>query len=61
MRLLAVLAVLLAISCGIASGEEEYSFDLSEIEKKPWHIGGYVEFRPVLHGLDTNAAILGRC
>ena len=57
MRLLAALAVLLTISCGIASGEEEYSFDLSEIEKKPWHIGGYVEFRPVLFGLDTNAAL----
>ena len=57
MRLPAALAVLLVISFGVASAEEEYSFDLSEIEKKPWHIGGYVEFRPVLFGLDTNSAL----
>ncbi len=36
---------------------EEYEFDLSEIEKKPYHIGGYGEFRPVLLGLDRNAAL----
>ena len=57
MRLLAAVAALLAIFCGITSGEQEYSFDLSEIEKKPWQIGGYVEFRPVLFGLDTDAAL----
>ena len=57
MRLWAALAVLLAISYGMALGEEEYSFDLSEIEKKPWHIGGYFEFRPVLFGLDTDSAL----
>jgi hypothetical protein len=37
--------------------EEEYKFDLSEIEKKPYHIGGYVEFRPVLFVLDRDAAL----
>ncbi len=37
--------------------EEEYKFDLSEIEKKPYHIGGYVEFRPVIFGLDRGAAL----
>jgi hypothetical protein len=36
---------------------EEYSFDLSEIEKKPYHIGGYAEFRPILFGLDKGAAL----
>ena len=36
---------------------EEYSFDLSEIEKKPYHIGGYVELRPVLFGLDKDASL----
>ncbi|RJQ23076.1 MAG: hypothetical protein C4560_01435 [Nitrospiraceae bacterium] len=36
---------------------EEYSFDISEIEKKPYHIGGYAEFRPVLFGLDRDAAL----
>ncbi|MBM4333403.1 MAG: hypothetical protein FJ117_19655 [Deltaproteobacteria bacterium] len=36
---------------------EEYKFELSEIEKKPYHLGGYGEFRPVLSGLDPNAAL----
>jgi hypothetical protein len=35
----------------------EYSFDLSEIEKKPYHIGGYAEFRPVLFGIDKDASL----
>src|SRR4030042_4991183 len=37
--------------------KEEYKFDLSEIEKKPYHLGGYAEIRPVLFGLDQNAAL----
>ncbi|HSO73188.1 MAG TPA: hypothetical protein VLR91_11170 [Thermodesulfobacteriota bacterium] len=36
---------------------EEYTVDLSEIEKKNYHLGGYLEFRPVLNGLDRNAAL----
>ncbi|MBM2837641.1 MAG: hypothetical protein HW415_266 [Deltaproteobacteria bacterium] len=36
---------------------EEYTFDLSEIEKKPYHIGGYAELRPVLFGLDKDASL----
>ena len=36
---------------------EEYKFEPSEIEKKPYHIGGYLEFRPILYGLDKEAAI----
>jgi hypothetical protein len=43
-----------------AFGQDEYRFDLSEIEKeiekKPYHIGGFLEFRPILFGLDTDAA-----
>jgi len=40
-----------------AFAEEEYKFDLSEIEKKPYHLGGYVELRPVLFGLDRDASL----
>src|SRR4030042_7155994 len=40
-----------------AFAEEEYKFELSEIEKKPYHIGGYVELRPVLFVLDRDAAL----
>ena len=36
---------------------EEYSFDLSEVEKKPYHLGGYAELRPLLYGLDKDAAL----
>lgn len=40
--------------------QEEYQFNLSEIEKeiekKPYSIGGFVEFRPVLFGLDRSGA-----
>lgn len=40
-----------------AAVAEDYTFDLSEIEKKPYHIGGYAEFRPLLSGLDRDAAL----
>jgi len=36
---------------------EEYTFDLAEIEKKPYHLGGYAEFNPILFGLDRDAAL----
>jgi len=39
-----------------AGAEQTYSFDLSETEKKPYHIGGYVEFKPILFGLDRDSA-----
>ena len=35
---------------------EEYTFDISEIEKKPYHIGGYAELMPVFFGLDKDAS-----
>ncbi|OHE23220.1 MAG: hypothetical protein A2X92_00205 [Syntrophus sp. GWC2_56_31] len=35
---------------------ESYTFDPAEIEKKPYHLGGYVEFKPLLFGLDREAA-----
>jgi hypothetical protein len=38
------------------SFSEEYGFDISELEKKPFTIGGYAEFRPVLFGLDRGAS-----
>jgi len=57
MKLWAAFAILLTLSYGMALAEEEYSFDLSEIEEKPLHIGGYLEFRPLLFGLDTNSAL----
>ena len=40
-----------------AFAAEEYKFEASEIEKKPYHIGGFVELRPVVNGLDKNSAL----
>jgi len=57
MRVWVAIGILLTFFYGMALAEEEYSFDLSEIEKKPLNIGGYLEFRPVLFGLDTNSAL----
>ena len=57
MKLWTMLTILLMLSSGTVLAEEEYSFDLSEIEEKPLHIGGYLEFRPVLLGLDKNSAL----
>jgi hypothetical protein len=39
-----------------AFAQDEYSFDLSEIEKKPYTIGGYLEFTPKIFRLDHGAA-----
>ena len=40
-----------------ASPVGEYKFEPSEIEKKPYHVGGYLEFRPILYGLDKEASL----
>ena len=49
------LSLFVCIHVGVLSADD-YSFDLSEIEKKPHSIGGFLEFRPVLFGLDDDAA-----
>lgn len=36
---------------------EEFEFDLSEFEKKPYSVSGYVELRSVIFGLDEEAAL----
>jgi hypothetical protein len=39
------------------SWSEDYKFDISETEKKPYSLGGYAEFRPILFGLDKDASL----
>jgi len=51
-----VLGILLFCAPAVR-GEEPYTFDVGEIEKKPYHFGGYLEFRPVLNVLDKDAAL----
>jgi hypothetical protein len=50
-------ALIVFLLASVSFAEEEYKFDISEIEKKPYHIGGYVEFRPVIFWLDRDAAL----
>jgi hypothetical protein len=38
----------------VSSGE--YKIDASEIKKKPYHFGGFAEFRPVINGLNKDSA-----
>ena len=40
----------------LAVAEEPYTFDPAETEKKPYHFGGYIEFKPILFGLDHDSA-----
>lgn len=55
--LIAFICFLSIFSIASPSSAEEYTFDLSEIEKKPYHIGGYAELRPVLFGIDKDASL----
>jgi hypothetical protein len=60
MKLLKILLSLFILFPYLALAQEEYSFDLSEIEKqvekKPYSIGGYFEFRPNFFWLDQDSA-----
>ena len=56
-RLRSAFVALIVFLLASVSFAEEYKFDLSEIEKKPYHVGGYAEFRPVLFVLDRDAAL----
>lgn len=40
-----------------ASADEDYTFDLSEVEKKPFTIGGYAELAPAVSWLDRDASL----
>jgi len=57
MKRIAILFLILLLFIPAAVlAEESYTFDAAETEKKPYHFGGYVEFKPVLFGLDHDAA-----
>jgi len=57
MRSFSLFLILFAFLSSGVSAQEEYSFDLSSIEKKPLQINGYLEFRPVLIGLDRDSRL----
>lgn len=54
--LLRLCCILALLSVTITAVAEEFSFDTAELEKKFWHLGGYVEARPGLNLLDREAA-----
>jgi hypothetical protein len=53
---LAIGTVFCLFLSAVGVAQDTYTFDLAEIEKKPYHLAGYVEFKPVLFGLDREAA-----
>jgi hypothetical protein len=55
-RVSAMVITLLPCVASSIRGEEAYTFDIDEFEKKPWRIGGYAEIRPVINVLDKDAA-----
>ncbi|MEN6321177.1 MAG: hypothetical protein ABFD82_20850 [Syntrophaceae bacterium] len=57
MRLIAVLISMVILSPTLVFGEDKYTFDPAETEKKPYHFGGYVEAKPILFGLDKDSAM----
>ncbi len=60
MKIIKILLLISILSPCLALAREEYSFDMSEIEKavekKPYNIGGYLEFQPNLFRLNRNSA-----
>jgi len=57
LRYILIITFICFSSLASPASAEEYTFDLSEIEKKPYHIGGYAELRPVLFGLDKDSSL----
>ena len=57
MRSAILIFILSSLLVSGLSAQEEYTLDLTEIEKKPFEFGGYLEFRPVLFGLDRNSRL----
>lgn len=55
MRSITLYFVLINLLVSGLFAQEEHTFDLSEIEKKVFQFGGYLEFRPVLFGLDRES------
>ena len=54
---LCFIAWVIIICSSSVFAEEKYKLDISEIEKKPYNLNGYAEFRPVLNVVDQDAAL----
>jgi hypothetical protein len=41
----------------LSGAADDYAFDTSETDKKPYSFGGYAEAKPILFALDRDAAL----
>jgi hypothetical protein len=57
MKLLFAALLFFSLFVRVTQAAEKYTFSLSEVEKKAYHVGGYLEFRPVLYGVDKDASL----
>ena len=57
MRITILTLIFLSLLVTGLYAQEEHTFDLEEIEKKPFHFGGYLEFRPVFFDLDRDSRL----
>ncbi len=55
MKYFTIFSLLLCLCGCLGYAQEDYSFDLSEIEKKAFQLGGYLEARPVFSLLDQDS------
>ena len=57
-RAIGVLLFFAALLFPLLSGAaDDYAFDTSETDKKPYSFGGYMEAKPTLFALDRDAAL----
>ena len=49
--------ILFGLLLSSAGHAEEYTIDTSEMEKKPYHLGGYAELRPLMFGLNKDSSL----
>jgi hypothetical protein len=57
LRVLVLAALLVALLPARVISAAEFTFDLSDIETKPYAFGGLLELRPVYYGLERSAAL----
>ncbi len=57
MRLLALLIFMIVLFPRVIFAESEYSFNLDEMEKRSYSLGGYIEARPVFFALNKDASL----
>jgi len=55
MKVTPLIPLFLIFAALSASAQEQHTFNIAEIEKKAFNYGGYLEFRPVIFGLNKDS------